>query len=212
MPIVTNMVSGPDQTERQDDTAAILSTIGEVAYRWTLEGDRLEWGGDALALLGLDSAESIATGQAFAQLLDDASPLSRDESLLIGTDNGDGVAYQIEYALRPAGPRGPILWIEDTGRWYADGGEAARRAEGVLRVINERHAREQRLAFLSRYDDVTGLYNRSALLDILDQTLTDAREQRSSAAFLLVAIDDFRLINDAYGYRAGDRVLAAVAR
>ncbi|WP_040878720.1 putative bifunctional diguanylate cyclase/phosphodiesterase [Kaistia granuli] len=206
------MVSGPDQTERQDDTAAILSTIGEVAYRWMLEGDRLEWGGDALALLGLDSTDSIATGQAFAQLLDDASPLSRDESLLVGTDNGDGVAYQIEYALRPAGPRGPTLWIEDTGRWYADGGEAARRAEGVLRVINERHAREQRLAFLSRYDDVTGLYNRSALLDILDQTITDAREQRSSAAFLLVAIDDFRLINDAYGYRAGDRVLAAVAR
>ncbi|WP_201401419.1 GGDEF and EAL domain-containing protein [Kaistia sp. 32K] len=205
-------MNGSDQTERPDGTAAILSTIGEVAYRWTREGDRLEWGGDALALFGIASAEAIATGHAFDTLLDDASPLARHDSLLIGADHGGGVPYQIEYALRPSGPRGPVLWIEDTGRWYADGGETARRAEGVMRVINERHAREQRLAFLSGYDDVTGLYNRSALLDILDQTICDAKERDVNAAFLLVAIDDFRLINDAYGYRAGDRVLAAVAR
>ncbi|MCX5570026.1 MULTISPECIES: putative bifunctional diguanylate cyclase/phosphodiesterase [Kaistia] len=194
-----------------DRTAAILSTIGEVVYRWSQADDRIEWNGDAAALFGLASPESVATGAAFSELVEEPGQLARQEALA-GTDTGDGVPYQIEYALRPKGARGPILWVEDTGRWYADGGREAVRAEGVLRVINERHAREQRLAFLSRHDDVTGLYNRSYLLDLLDETITSTRKLDTAAAFLVIAIDDFHLINDAYGYRIGDRVLAAVAR
>ncbi|WEK50932.1 MAG: EAL domain-containing protein [Candidatus Kaistia colombiensis] len=205
-------MSGDVSAHRPDRTAAILSTIGEVVYRWSLTDDRIEWDGDAATLFGLVSPESVATGAAFAQLVEDPGQLTRQEALSGGSDDGDGVPYQIEYALRPAGAKGPTLWVEDTGRWYADGGSEAIRAEGVLRVINERHAREQRLAFLSRHDDVTGLYNRSYLLDLLDETIASTQKLGTAAAFLVIAIDDFHLINDAYGYRIGDRVLAAVAR
>ncbi|MBN9059305.1 MAG: hypothetical protein J0H21_08940, partial [Rhizobiales bacterium] len=47
-----------------DRTAAILSTIGEVVYRWSQADDRIEWNGDAAALFGLASPESVATGAA----------------------------------------------------------------------------------------------------------------------------------------------------
>ena len=207
-----NAVSGDTSSKWPDRTAAILSTVGEVVYRWTLDDDRLEWDGDAAAVFGLASSEAPATGAAFDDLVEEPSPFDRQEALLDGTDTGEGVPYQLEYALRPAGPEGPILWVEDTGRWYADGRRAAVRAEGVLRVINERHAREQRLSFLSRHDDVTGLFNRSYLLDLLDETIVSSQRSGTMAAFLVIAIDDFHLINAAYGYRAGDRVLAAVAR
>ncbi|MET4636495.1 MULTISPECIES: GGDEF and EAL domain-containing protein [Kaistia] len=205
-------VNGDVSTQWPGRTAAILSTVGEVVYRWTLDDDRMEWGGDAAALFGLATADALSTGTAFAELVEEPSPFARQEALLSGIDTGDGVPYQLEYALRPAGPSGPTLWIEDTGRWYADDRKNAARAEGVLRIINERHAREQRLSFLSRHDDVTGLYNRSYLLDLLDEAIASSQRHGTSAAFLVIAIDDFHLINDAYGYRAGDRVLAAVAR
>ena len=207
-----NAVSGDVSNGQPGSTAAVLSTVGEVVYRWSLKDDRMQWDGDAAALFGLASPESLATGASFADLVEDPSPLARQEALLGGVDHGDGVPYQLEYAIRPAGPSGPTLWVEDTGRWYADGGRSAARAEGVLRIINERHAREQRLAFLSRHDDVTGLYNRSYLLDLLDETIVNTQKLGTAAAFLVIAIDDFHLINDAYGFRAGDRVLAAVAR
>ena len=204
--------SATDLIATRNDTDAILAGIGAIAYRWTLADDRLEWAGDVAALLGLAAGVPVATGATFAALLDEASPRSREDCLRTGTDTGAGVPYQVEYALRPAGPAGPPVWIEDVGRWHADGGQAPRRAEGVLRIVNERHARDQRLAFLSHYDEVTGLYNRSGLLEILDRTIADARRDGASAAFLMVSIDNFSLINNAYGYRAGDRVLAAVAR
>jgi diguanylate cyclase (GGDEF)-like protein len=205
-------LSAADLTAPPGGTDAILAGIGAIAYRWTRPADRLEWMGDVASLLGLGAGTSVATGEAFAALVDDASPRSRADCLKRGTDRGAGVPYQVEYALRPAGLAGPLLWVEDSGRWYADGGQGARRAEGVLRLINERHARDQRLAFLSHHDDVTGLYNRSGLLDILDRTIDDTLEHGTHAAFLLVSIDNFSQINNAYGYRAGDRVLAAVAR
>ncbi|WP_084639907.1 putative bifunctional diguanylate cyclase/phosphodiesterase [Kaistia adipata] len=207
-----NRGSAADLTSPRNPTDAILAGIGAIAYRWTRAGDRLEWAGDVASLLGLDAGVPVATGAAFAALLDAASQRSRQDCLKSGTDTGAGVPYQVEYALRPAGPAGPPVWIEDVGRWYAEGNDGPCRAEGILRIVNERHARDQRLAFLSHYDEVTGLYNRSGLLDILDRTIEGTRRDGGSAAFLLISIDSFNLINNAFGYRAGDRVLAAVAR
>lgn len=192
----------------------LLAAIGEAGYWWSIPDDTIAWSDNAASLFGLASVEPIATGKGFARLLDGTNLVSRHEQVTssASTDDGQGVPYQIEYAIRPGGPAGPLLWVEDTGRWYSDGGRRAVRAEGVVRVINERHAREQRLAFLSRYDEQTGLFNRSHLLDLLDETIQNVRRFRSSAAFMVVAIDDFRLINDAYGLQAGDRALTAVAQ
>ena len=128
------------------------------------------------------------------------------------TDAGQGVAFQLQYAVRPSGPEGPVLWIEDTGRWHADGGARPARVEGVVRVVNERHAREERLAFLSRYDEDTGLFNRSYLLDLLEDAISQSLKLRTPAAFLVVAIDNLKLINEAYGINAADRVIVAVAQ
>jgi diguanylate cyclase (GGDEF)-like protein len=191
----------------------VLAHIGQAAYRWSIDDDRIAWSAGAAELLRVADPSLIATGAAYDALLDSGNRVSR--SLLVlkgfGQDAGAGVGYQIEYALRPAGPEGPVLWIEDVGRWYGDGSSRAVRAEGVVRVINERHAREQRLAFLTRHDADTGLFNRSHMLDLLGETIDDTQKFKTAAAFLLIAIDDLALINDVYGLKAGDRALVAVA-
>lgn len=202
-----------DRSDRHDDAIALLSSLGEVAYRWSISDDRLFWDGDIQAVLGVP-ADDIDTGRRYATLLEAEAQTNRHDAVFGSgaADRGSGVPFRVEYGLKPAGPDGPIVWVEDFGRWYADGSPHPARAVGVIRIVNDRHEREQRLLFRSSYDELTGFYNRARLIEILDETLTTAGRMRGSAGFLLLAIDSFRLINDSYGFEVGDQVLAATAK
>ncbi len=197
------------------DAGAILAAVGGVAYEWTVADDRIRWDQGAAEVLGVPSVETIATGRDFASLLDPASPTSRHDAVLnsSGKDTGDGVAYEVQYTLLPDREQGrPRLIIEDAGRWYADENGQAKRARGVVRIVNERAEREERRAFLTRYDELTGFFNRNHLLTVLGEAMTEAKRQRTTIAFLIVAVDNFRAINEAYDFDTADQVFAAVGR
>ena len=83
-------------------------------------------------------------------------------------DDGHGVAYQIQYCIRPDPASETKLWVEDTGRWFAGPDGRPARAHGVLRVINERYEHERRLTFLASYDGLTGELNRHHLTEVLE--------------------------------------------
>jgi diguanylate cyclase (GGDEF)-like protein len=196
-------------------TDEILTAVGEAAYEWSIGPDTISWSGNAVEVFGLPSIEAIATGRAFALLADPANLTSRHDAVLNGTasDTGQGVPYDVEYVLLPDGPgTGRRLIIEDTGRWFADASGRPARARGVARIINERHERDQRLAFLSRYDELTGYFNRQHLLTTLGEALENAKRFRGAICFLIVAVDSFRAINEAYGFETADQVFAAAAR
>src|SRR5690606_26993737 len=74
-----------------------------------------------------------------------------------------------------------------------------------------RHAREQQLSFLARYDGLTGELNRWHLIEVLMRDLHDAVRMRGSCGFLLVCIDNLDRLNEGYGFSVGDEVLGAVA-
>jgi diguanylate cyclase (GGDEF)-like protein len=193
----------------------ILTAVGETAYEWTIGDDVIRWSGNAAAVFGIASTNPLATGRDYAALLDPANLATRHDAVLNGTagDQGEGVAYEVQYALHPRGAGSePRLIVEDTGRWYADQSGRPQRARGVVRVINERYEREQRLAFLSRYDELTGYFNRQHLLATLSEALNNAKRFHTSIAFLIVAVDSFRAINEAYGFDTADQVFAAAAR
>jgi diguanylate cyclase (GGDEF)-like protein len=163
-------------------------------------------------VLGIGDAATIASGRGFAQLVDPKSGKTRFEAVMRSAtpDEGAGVPYQVEYALRHAA--GDRVWIEDTGLWFAGADGKPIRAHGVIRVVNERHAREARLAYLSRCDALTGEMNRWAMTELLEATIEEALKLRSSCGFLLVAIDNLGRINEAYGFDAAEEVIAAVAK
>jgi two-component system cell cycle response regulator len=60
---------------------------------------------------------------------------------------------------------------------------------------------------LAMHDPLTGLWNRAAILDILDRDLARFRREGRPVAVLMADIDHFKLINDTYGHLAGDAVL-----
>jgi diguanylate cyclase (GGDEF)-like protein len=191
----------------------ILTAVGEVVYDWSIGDDTIRWGANVLDVLKVSDLAQIASGRAFSALLDADNLTSRHDAVMNGAaeDEGEGVAYQVQYSLLTDGGRRERLWIEDIGRWYRGGDDRPARAHGVLRVINERHEREQRLAFLSRFDELTGYFNRSHLVDTLGEALRVSQRLRGAVSFMVVAIDNFGAINEAYGFEVADRIFAAVA-
>ena len=129
------------------DYAEILRSAGEAAYEWRMESDHLIWSDNAPAVFGLRNDGPIASGRAYADLFDSDNGKTRFDVIFQSqeTDRGSGVAYQTQYALR-TGARSPKLWVEDTGRWFADNNGTPQRAVGLVRIINDRHEREQHLA------------------------------------------------------------------
>jgi diguanylate cyclase (GGDEF)-like protein len=201
-------------TDQVFDPAAIMASIGEVPYEWSIDSDAVTWGPNATQVLAVTSLGAISTGRNYAKLLMADAASSRFDAVMKSSqrDDGAGVPYQVQYALQPSGAHGKTLWIEDIGRWFAGAHGKPARAHGVVRIINERHDQEERLTYLSRFDGLTGEMNRFHLTEVLENTLKQAIAQRTSCGFMLVALDNLARINESYGFDVADEAIGAVAK
>jgi diguanylate cyclase (GGDEF)-like protein len=75
----------------------------------------------------------------------------------------------------------------------------------------ERHLANEELAFMATHDALTGLPNRTLILDRVDQMLVRARRHHAPIAALFIDIDNFKSVNDTLGHGVGDELLQAVA-
>ncbi len=64
----------------------------------------------------------------------------------------------------------------------------------------------------SLHDPLTGLWNRSGILDFLERELARAMRQHTPLALAMIDLDHFKAINDTFGHLAGDVVLREVGR
>ena len=61
-------------------------------------------------------------------------------------------------------------------------------------------------------DPLTRLFNRGAILDLLDRELARIQRQETTVGLIMLDLDHFKSINDTYGHLAGDEVLRETAR
>jgi diguanylate cyclase (GGDEF)-like protein/PAS domain S-box-containing protein len=77
----------------------------------------------------------------------------------------------------------------------------------VIEDVTERKKTEQRIAFMAHHDALTGLANRTTVVEKIEEAA--ARQCRSGDAFsvLLLDLDRFKYVNDTLGHSAGDVLL-----
>lgn len=83
---------------------------------------------------------------------------------------------------------------------------------GLFSDLSERQQAAERIQYLSSFDPLTDLPNRSLLTDRLDQALINAHRFGHQTAVILLDIDRFRRINENFGAPLGDTLLQEVAR
>jgi diguanylate cyclase (GGDEF)-like protein len=79
------------------------------------------------------------------------------------------------------------------------------------RTDEELGRRGEELAFLATHDALTGLPNRTLILDRVEQMLARAARTQAPVAALFIDLDNFKGINDTLGHGVGDELLRAVA-
>ena len=87
--------------------------------------------------------------------------------------------------------------------------------KGLFVLINDITSHKEielQLSHLALNDHLTGLPNRTLLLERLSQLRSQSNREKRSVALLFCDLDGFKTINDTYGHSAGDAVLTTVAR
>jgi len=190
----------------------ILAALGQAVFAWDIASDVIVWGEQVGAVFPGIPAERLATGAEFAKLIEPAQSLRTAALAQTSAVHGaDGTPYRVEYGVRMSASD-PVVWVEETGRWFAGPDGRPTRAIGSVRINNERHARDEELSKLARLDPLTGELNRAHLVAALAETIEETTRFRSTAAFMLVGIDHLARVNDAFGFDVADAVILDIAK
>jgi diguanylate cyclase (GGDEF)-like protein len=190
----------------------ILASLGQAVFAWDLASDAILWGEQAETVFAGIPLEKLATGAEFARLIEPSQSIRTAALAQTSAVHGaDGTPYRVEYGVRMSASEA-VVWIEETGRWFAGPDGRPVRAIGSVRINNERHARDEELAKLARLDPLTGELNRTHLIAALAETIEESTRFRSAAAFMLVGIDHLARVNDAFGFDVADAVILDVAK
>jgi diguanylate cyclase (GGDEF)-like protein/PAS domain S-box-containing protein len=176
---------------------------------------------DTTLVIGADRRIAYASPATFALLgLPSADVVGRDATDLMHPDDLERAVLQFGAIVRERTVAEPIeLRLANVdGTWRtveavltdlrdrpSVGGFVAN-----LRDITERKEAEELLAHQAVHDPLTGLANRTLILDRAEQMLVRCRRAHEPVAALFIDLDNFKEVNDTLGHEAGDQLLQAV--
>lgn len=207
-------------TEQRD--VEIRRVTAEQRYRQTIEaandafvgadaaGNVCEWNAAATRLFGWP-AEEIRGRSLMAMLI----PEDRREAYALGWQHwadllGAGEALPERWEMTGCHRDGSTFPVEISLVDGVDGSNGNVRA--FVRDISARRAQEERLAELAVTDALTGLPDRTVLLDRLSRGIAAVEVGQSCVSVLFVDVDRFKRVNDELGHDAGDQLLTSVAQ
>ncbi len=118
--------------------------------------------------------------------------------------------FQMEYRLRRFD--GEYRWLQDLGYPYYGLSGDFEGYIGSCYDITEQKQSEAHIRDLAYRDPLTGLFNRKAFRERLEQELDRAKRCDGKFAVLFMDLNNFKEINDRFGHDAGDQALVMIAQ
>src|SRR5258708_39849544 len=141
-----------------------MPSIGQGGLVGSLVTAAMIWSAHANAVFSDTPPASLRSGAAFAKLIEPERSIRTDAlNQSPPPQRGGSAPYRIEYGVR-ASTAAPVLWIEETGCWFAGPDGKPARAQGIVRINNERRARDEQLLPLSQHHPPTRQPHRTHLL------------------------------------------------
>ncbi|MET0280741.1 MAG: EAL domain-containing protein [Steroidobacteraceae bacterium] len=106
---------------------------------------------------------------------------------------------------------GQMIWISENARAVHDDNDRLVCYEGTVEDVTELREYKNRIERQARYDDLTGLANRSLLRERLQDAVREAGLNSTRFALVFVDLDRFKFINDSLGHHAGDELLCVMS-
>ncbi len=113
--------------------------------------------------------------------------------------------------LRHVKADGSVVYYISSGEPIFDDNGAFRGYRGVGKNITEPVRARERMERLATVDPLTQLPNRQTFDERAGRILASAYAEGRRCALLFIDLDNFRLLNNGYGHRVGDRMLRIVA-
>jgi diguanylate cyclase (GGDEF)-like protein/PAS domain S-box-containing protein len=172
-------------------------------YRATLDGRFLECNEAFARILGYPARDLVLPLNAWDFFFDGAA---REQSLLRIQDNGS--LTNLELRLRRRDGTGVWVLANETLLPGPGGGTIV---AGTVSDITDRKLAEERIEFRAYHDPLTGLPNRTFLMDRLNLHIAQARRRGRGMAVMFLDLDRFKIVNDTLGHSLGDRLLCETA-
>ncbi|KXB32070.1 hypothetical protein AT959_03135 [Dechloromonas denitrificans] len=121
-----------------------------------------------------------------------------------------GRAYRLDYRLRSLNDDNECFHVHETAFPTLDEQGGVCGSSGFTQDITQRVAQEERIRKLAWHDGVTGLNNRSRLIELLERDIEGASEPQYMAA-LFIHIDSLRDISSVSGQEVADAAMKVLA-
>lgn len=184
-----------------DGKTRYVSPSFTCTFGWTMEevaGKRIPF---------VPESESEATMKMIERLIQDGTPCSSFETKRY-TKDGRALDISISasrYNDHEGRPGGILVHLRDI--------TPRKRSEFEKeKLINDLMAAREALHYEATHDGLSGIWNRSAILDILHKELCRAQREQTPLGVVIGDVDYFKEVNDRYGHLAGDAVLRELAR
>jgi len=200
-----------ETSARREELELIVNHSPTVVFLWRAEpGWPVEYVSENIRQFGFSSEDFYSGALFFISIVhpDDLSRVCTE--MARHKDSEKGGDLNLEYRLVDAA--GEVAWVETRAWSRCDDSGRISHYQGVMLDVTARKEAENAVHQLAYYDILTGLPNRTLLLDRLDRALAQAERDERHVALFFLDLDKFKEINDSFGHAFGDLLLKAVGQ